>query len=269
MTHFLFWNTNRRNIAAQVASLARELKSDVIILAECEMEPSEILLNLNSPNSVDTYFFTDTPNPESRIHIFSKNSPQFIQPVLDQPRMTIRRLQTPLHSEILLAAVHLPSRLHYSDTDLNAIAVETAHQIQETEVLSGHKKTIVVGDFNMNPFAGGMINANAFNAINCPTLASRKQRIVFSKPRHFFYNPMWRFLGSPASLPIGTYYRNPSGAESLYWHILDQVLIRPELLPHFDHSSLKIVTNDSTTSHINTTGTPSTSDHLPISFSII
>ncbi|MBV7339064.1 hypothetical protein KFU94_64775 [Chloroflexi bacterium TSY] len=82
---------------------------------------------------------------------------------------------------------------------------------------------------------------------------------------------MWSLSGDISPGPPGTYYFHPSGYSSYYWHIFDQLLIRPDLLEFFDHNTLKVVDTDGEKSLLLDNGTPDkfqTSDHLPLLFQI-
>ena len=47
---------------------------------------------------------------------------------------------------------------------------------------------------------------------------------------------MWGFLGDNGCGNVsGTMYYNSSDAINYYWHLYDQVLIRPELIDTFDN----------------------------------
>jgi hypothetical protein len=86
---------------------------------------------------------------------------------------------------------------------------------------------------------------------------------------------MWSRLGRQIPEPPGTFYsRNVADPFNIFWHHLDQVLIRPELLDNFEDKSLKILT--SIPDHggemidlIRSTGkhwSVEISDHLPVLF---
>jgi hypothetical protein len=83
-----------------------------------------------------------------------------------------------------------------------------------------------------------------------------------------FYNPMWKFLSNEAP-PYGTYFYDSGGIVNYYWHIFDQVIMRPQLIEAFDDDSLSIVTQIGGTSLL-AKGKPDKqySDHLPIFFSL-
>ncbi|MGK7886386.1 MAG: hypothetical protein AB4057_17405, partial [Crocosphaera sp.] len=69
----------------------------------------------------------------------------------------------------------------------------------------------------------------------------------------------------------GTYYLRQSQHKVYFWNILDQVLIRPELLEHFRVEDLEIVDFDGNVSFLTSQGYPNKrqySDHLPIKFTL-
>lgn len=269
MPRFLFWNINGKNVADVVARLAEENSSDIVVLAECALPLSDALLSLNAKSAVSgCFFYAPTVSP-SRTQIFVRYSAEFVKPYHDGHHITIRRVSFPSQPELLLAAVHLPSLLHLKDSDQDKRAVEVVRNIVEREQTAGHARTIVVGDFNMNPFSRGMIAADAFNAVGQRSIAKKLSRMVFGTEHSFFYNPMWRFFAEHDRIPSGTFYYNPSGYDSLYWHIFDQVLIRPDLIGAFQHDSLKILSSCAGHELLNTAGTkPNVSDHLPIAFNL-
>ena len=87
----------------------------------------------------------------------------------------------------------------------------------------------------------------------------------------FLYNPMWGFLGDTGKGKVaGTMYYNSSKSINFYWHIYDQVLIRPELIDFFDDSLLDIITriNQKQLVTSNFVIDKQYSDHLPIKFNL-
>ncbi|HEY6334051.1 MAG TPA: hypothetical protein VI756_32345, partial [Blastocatellia bacterium] len=69
----------------------------------------------------------------------------------------------------------------------------------------------------------------------------------------------------------GTHYYEQSEQVVLFWHMFDQVLIRPDLIPHFRGETLQIVTKCGDTPLLTARGMPdakAASDHLPIVFTL-
>lgn len=113
--------------------------------------------------------------------------------------------------------------------------------------------------------------ANGLHAVMTKKIALSLSRKVQGKEYKFFYNPMWNLLGDHSPGVPGTYYLRQSVHKVYFWNILDQVLIRPELLDTFKVEDLKIVDYDDKVSLLNAKGHPNKnkySDHLPIKFTL-
>jgi hypothetical protein len=60
-------------------------------------------------------------------------------------------------------------------------------RVEETLV---NPRTVLVGDFNMNPFDPGMMGAQGLHGVMTKRVAGRVARQVDGRPYPFFYNPM-------------------------------------------------------------------------------
>lgn len=121
----------------------------------------------------------------------------------------------------------------------------------------------------MNPFERGFVAANGFHAAPTKVLARRGSRVVDGERYSLFYNPMWGKFGDRQDGPPGTYYYDKSRLSEYFWHMFDQVLIRPELVEQFQNSSLEIISKIGGTDLLDRSGQPNSkdlSDHLPIKF---
>jgi hypothetical protein len=102
-------------------------------------------------------------------------------------------------------------------------------------------------------------------------IAQRRTRTVSNKEYHFFYNPMWGFLGDLGRGTVsGTIYYSPAKPIVYHWNLYDQVLIRPDLINYFNDEGLDIVTQIGPTNLL-TQGKridKKISDHLPIKFEL-
>jgi len=269
MTSFLFWNINRKLLTENIARLALGYEIDVLILNECSIEPTALLRKLNY-NYTSNYHYALNIGCE-KFHIYTKFPDRFIVPILEDSRLTIRHLKLPGITDILLACIHFPGKLHWVDESQLIECGNLSRLILEAERIIGHSKTILVGDFNMNPFEPGIICSGGLHAVMCKKIAAKKTRVVQGKNYPFFYNPMWGLFGDETPGPPGTYYYDRSEHCVLFWNIFDQVLIRPDLLDLFDNKTLKILDSDTKESFITEKGLPDkdrTSDHLPIFFKL-
>jgi hypothetical protein len=79
---------------------------------------------------------------------------------------------------VVLAAVHLPSKLHWLDESQSYECVEVAKAIDQVETAAGHRRTILVGDFKMNPFEAGLVSSVGLNSVMSRRIASRVIRTV-------------------------------------------------------------------------------------------
>ena len=268
MTRFLFWNINRRPLASLIVGLATEYNPDFVLLAESQIPDDEILSALN--NGQDGLFYP-APGITDRIKIYSRHPPQFITPVGDFFRFSVRHVHVPTEKDFVLVAVHLPSKLHQTDVELLLFCTRLASTIREQEELANHSRTLLVGDFNMNPFEDGLVAAEALHGVMDRRIAQKGSRKVRGETRRFFYNPMWSYLGDLSPGPPGTYYYDRGRQVNFFWNMFDQVLIRPDLIEAFDVESLRIVTHVGRTNLLDADGKPDrrvASDHLPLTFRI-
>jgi hypothetical protein len=83
---------------------------------------------------------------------------------------------------------------------------------------------------------------------------------------------MWRLYGSDPAGDAGAgsyYYHGGSDATEPFWHMLDQVLIRPECADRLPPNELRLVTVTGTERLTDADGFPDAqlgSDHLPVTF---
>lgn len=267
-SRFLFWNINRKPLAPVIADLAHEQQVDVVVLIECDIESNVLLTELNSPERNDFHL---APGLSQGIRILTRFSRDFLRPVFESDRVMIGRLLLPARSEILLGVAHLPSKLHQTSESQAFECTELARQIAAEEDNAGHQRTVLVGDFNMNPFEPGVVAAAGLHAVMSREVASRQSRTVNGREYRFFYNPMWNHFGDAYSDTAGSYFYSSSEQVSYFWNVFDQVLIRPDLAAKFDLESLRILKSAGRQSLVRGNGRPNStqySDHLPIVFDL-
>ena len=267
--NFLFWNLNRKNLVDEIKNIVFKHNIDILILAECEnINSGELLLALNE---ADVLFSSNNPRSVcEKIQIFSKFDAQFIEPHEDTARVTIRKLTLEYFERINIVAVHLPDKSNHTGDSQSANAVVEAGRIKDFEIQTGNDKTIVVGDFNMNPFEIGMINAIGFHAVMSSDIAKDGKRVIGGHEHIFFYNPMWSLYGDIGNNVSGSYYYANAEFVNYRWNVFDQVLVRPSLLPNFVKESVVFLDTDGKKSLLTKKGLPNKnySDHLPLFFTI-
>jgi hypothetical protein len=262
MATFLFWNIGKNKITKDIVTLCHEHEVDILILAESTIKEIELLEALNTGQRAK---FIAPYNPSSYLSLFFKYPISSIQNVTDEARISIRQIFPPIGLKILLVALHLPSKLYGSEEDQTYRTTRVIQQIREAEAKIGHTNTLVIGDFNMNPFDKGLVSADGFHAVMDRQTAKQQSRIVEGQQRLFFYNPMWGRMGDTAVGPPGTYYYQGNYV-SYFWNSFDQILLRPNLLDYFSDKQLLVITQIGEKSLLDSHGRidKSISDHLPI-----
>jgi hypothetical protein len=264
MPTLAFWNVNARVSPKTIAVLAREWDVDIIILAENETDRFAIQRELNE--DTERLYFTD-PGESDRLTILTRFHPPLRCLVRDSPGVAIRHYHLPLGESFLVVAVHLTSKLWSKTEDQIFAAVELGSYIREAEERVGHSRTIVIGDLNMNPFETGIVGSGGLHGVMDRRIVSTGSRKIRGKSQMFFYNPMWSKFGDTDPSPPGTYFYNSGSELNYFWHMFDQVLVRPALLDSLSNDSVSILSNVGDMALLSALGRPDSrvaSDHLPI-----
>ena len=266
--NILFWNLNRKELHYPLAVMAKEQRADIIILAEAEnLDRVAFLMQLNTLKS--EYHDANQLSLSERILFFTKFAPSHFRPIREEKvnRYVFRLLVLPTLKQLLIASVHLPDQRNYSAASRKGFATEVKNELERIEEELDIRDTLVIGDFNMNPFEAGMFHADGFNAVSSKSLALNLNRVVFQQEYAYFYNPSWSLMGDLYEEPSGTFFYNQSGYDSYSWNVPDQLIMRPSLIENFDNQSYKIITNFAFDTLLTRNGRPNKdkySDHLPI-----
>ncbi len=268
MLTFLFWNLNNRPLGSLIAHLANEHDVDLLLLAECPIPVADLLAEVNQ-GQPRKFTGPDQRSLCERILILPRFSGRFLKRVVESGRHTFRHVRTPGNESILLGVVHLGSKLYLSPASQSQAVTSLRYVIARAEQEVGHTRTVLVGDWNMNPFEDGMVSAAGLHGVMTRELALQGSRTIDGEAYRFFYNPMWGRFGDTTPGPPGTYYYRGSEHVTHFWHLFDQVLLRPELLSFFRPEDLEILDRVGTTSLLTQAGLPDRSigsDHLPLLF---
>jgi hypothetical protein len=277
MATFGFWNVNSlRNVkAAQkeiprlVAELALERSLEVLFLIECEMPYASLMAGFKGGPA---YYPIEC---RDRFKVLARFDPKLMErlsPPAGGDRFDMWHLKLPLQRDVILTLVHGPDKRNNSPLRQELFLEQVTSTISFFEKEIGHDRSVVFGDFNANPFELPMAGVRGMNAVMSRTTALGKPRRMYDQSYSYFYNPMWNLYGDePRNSAPATYYYLGSDPHELYWHMLDQVLIRPSLISEFDFSVLEIVTSILGTELTRPNGIPNEtkfSDHLPVVFAV-
>lgn len=257
----MFWNINKSVDCDTLAALSKELQIDVILLAECHHEPSDLRTVLHKHTGHFFNNFTKTPN---RVSFYSRLGKSAIEPVFDSTWLTLKNLQPTEGQSILIGAIHFTSKTNKGSTDQAMLMHGVREEIDRAEKRNAHSRTILIGDFNQNPFELGLTNAHSIHAVMTKERALKQTHKVDHTVRKYFYNPMWSLIGDESIGPPGTYHY-PQCPKHIYWHTFDQALMRPALLTNYKRGDVRVVEKIGNLSLIkNDVIDKKISDHLPI-----
>lgn len=264
MANFLFWNLDNKVMSKDVAAICTEYDVDIVLLAEAAATDVDLSQTLNA-TGIRRYYAVN--QIASRTLCYSRYPNKCCKVIEDIGGISIRHITPPIGPSLLLVGVHLPSKLHCEEADQQFNCVHLADVIRRAERTVRHSNTIVMGDFNMNPFEQGVVSSNGLHAVMDRRIAVKGTRTVQGRQYAYFYNPMWSLMGDVSEGPPGTYYYASSGYVSYFWHTFDQILLRGELLKYYPKGGVKIVEEIGGTTLLKGDGTPDRdrfSDHLPL-----
>jgi len=266
----VFWNiggkSHRQGIVRLITALQRQEDADVIALAECsDGVIGSLLRGLNAPGRPPEYTIVPT---QSRVKVLARQAIPEVREIEHHRYYSIFQLSRGKLPSLNLAVVHMVSLLEKDAAHIDREVEQFAEAIRKSEETISHDRTIVLGDLNAHPFSEGVAGSVGLHGVMSRRVASRTERPASHRLYPFFFNPMWQFFGDDATGPAGTYYRAGKGDHlAFYWHLFDQVLLRPSLLPFYQDDSVCIVTKIAGTNLAGRDGTPdreSGSDHFPI-----
>jgi hypothetical protein len=263
-----FWNINKKNLSDLLVDFVKENEIDVLLLAETG-DGTVVLDFIKKQKKMNPgKRFSEISN--AKVFVLSSYSEENfkIKPSKFSSRWNGYTITIPTIIKFNLFCVHFPSKVNWSAESLALECVNLSREIEEFENETGIFETIVIGDFNMNPYENGLVAANGLHALPDINYLLKKSegRVVNGIKYKYFYNPMWNHFGD-GELPLGTYYYRESGHISQEWNIYDQVIYRPSFDERIKKNSLKIIFQIQTENLLDAMKRPDKenySDHLPI-----
>jgi len=174
--NFLYWNLYNKNLIESISNIVKYNDIDILILSEVDFSISDLIIKLNKTSA--NYFLPHPISQCSKIKIVTKFHYDFIKPIYENDRMTIRMLDLPLRIKTLLTCIHFIDKRNYKEESQYVQSTKTIRDIHRIEQKYNISSNIIVGDFNMNPFEKGMINADGFNATYSSIIANSEKKII-------------------------------------------------------------------------------------------
>ena len=256
----LFWNTHKnKQINPVLLDLIKENEITFVALAEYTASTDELLLLLRQQGiPMEKYISIGC----DRVTVLGS-----IHKIEPGPQSSHSSIQI-WNNRTILCCVHLQSKAYPDHEERRKITIgHIIKEIRDLETALDTEDTMILGDFNVNPYDTACVGARNLHGIPIYEEAKRQSRVVAEEEFFMFYNPMWNLLGD-FQKPYGTFYYNGGDSNNTFWNIYDQVIMRPSLRERFVDSSLKIVTQTGSISFLDDKGHPNReiSDHLPIVF---
>lgn len=269
-----FWNINsfdnNKDLSNSLVSLTLEKQLDIICIAEIKpVIVDSFLKKLNNLGTNQKY--TKIKSCKDKVTVISRYPNTVFEDkssIYESNRWITHKISIPSIITFNLISVHFPSKVNWSEAGLALECVNLSRDISKIEDDTKCSETILIGDFNMNPFEHGLVAASGINALVDLNYAVKKSkgREINGTHYKYFYNPMWNFFGDFTE-PYGTHYCRVPGHISHEWHIYDQIILRPSLEPYLKRPFVEIVAkiyNENLTKNFGRPDSENYSDHLPI-----
>ena len=261
----LFWNVQRKPLDGVVVRLVEEHDVDFLVIIESAGDPDRLLGPLRG---VGDYRQIPSQKRFAAYGKFDPSSVDRLQPPVDNRRMDFWHLTLAGHADASILVVHGLDVRNHSPEERRLFFERLTENVRWIESKVGHKRTVILGDLNANPFDAVVTGATGLHAIRMKEVNGYSRRCVLGRSYDFFYNPMWGcFRGS--EIPLGSYYFYNYGENELFWHMVDQVVLRPEAIPLFPEEQLRILKSAGPIGLLTDRGIPDQkigSDHLPVLF---
>ena len=215
----LFWNLKKNSIEKWLEELIKEQDIDIVILAEYDGISMQQLLNdlHGDYKQYDGYDYC------KKITLIAKNDIS-VTVKREQGRYVLYSVTT-ANSAYIIAGIHLSAK-PYADTNTRKCEIRTLVQdICELENKEKSWKTVVIGDFNCNPFDEELIQKDSFNTVLFKKVIEKHEFVVYCGRKYRrFYNPIINYLKEETET-YGSYYYS-AGSAPLIWNCFDQILVR-------------------------------------------
>lgn len=273
MTTFLFWNVQTKQLDGHIVRLAQEHKVDVLLLIEPPKPDNTLFSQLNALRP----YRRVTAHDRFGVYV-SFNSAQMVRITpptnLAGDRVDYWDVRLSKKNRLFLVLVHGPDISNYSVPARSLFFVRLGNDvlwIEDNHHQVKHKQTVILGDFNANPFEAIIGGIDGLHALRVQDVGGKRKRSVMNQEYEFFCNPMWSCYRGWEKSPPGTHYYNASGVHEVFWHMIDQVVLRPQALHLFSEKNLRVLTKAGNVSLLTNRGLPdasNASDHLPVLFKL-
>ncbi len=252
----LFWNLNGNDITDLIIEIMTSENIDVALFAEFNgVDYTKISVLNNEYNLIKSL------NEDCRVIGLVRKHLNVYDVQGDNNHYIIFKLEG-RNCQFNIVSVHLQSQMHKQKHARAETIIKMKNNIAVYE--AENPNTIVIGDFNIDPFDELMSSYYYLHAVSFRELMETDFIEHYKEKYKKFYNPMLGLITENEKL-YGSYYY--TDIESIYWHFYDQCLLRKEALKYFDGvcvikkiGDIELIKNKKPDNKI--------SDHLPIILSL-
>lgn len=266
---YMFWNLYKKNLIGPLIQIILENDVDIVALVETEKLDVQGVINALKLQNQEWKILEICPEADIRV-LAKRHIPMSVYK--EDKRYAVYKIFEG-EETYLLSVLHLSSPMYLEEYARDQRAVNISRvlrKIEESIFEDSECKSIVVGDFNLQPYSLGISSVHGFNATMSITKAKKKFRKVEGETKLFYFNPTWKLMGDN-KIVQGTYYNNGDQQEkSIFWYSFDELLIRPYFIDRFDWDYFGIIEKANNYNFINNAKIDKSnySDHLPIKFEI-
>lgn len=248
------------------------IENEIDIAALVETEALDVQGVLNSLKAQSQDWKLSEICPETDIRLLAKSNVRIFVHKEDKNFVTYKISQR--EETFLFHIVHFPSPLHLEECarDMRAINIsQVLRKIEEETFQESEYKSIIVGDFNLQPYSQGIASVHGFNATMSIPKAKKLFRKINGEKKLFYFNPTWKLMGDHKNAQ-GTYYSSSDQQDkSIFWYSFDELLIRPYFIERFNWDYFGIIERAKGYEFIRNEVIDKSnySDHLPIKFEMI
>lgn len=222
MLNILYWNLGKNAIEDYIVECIAENDIDIAIFSEYV----GVELSLIEDKLGGMYKRIRGIQEDEKVSLIIKRNLNAMV-IQQQHRYNIYKISTEF-KDYLLAATHLQDRRNYKTADRVSTINTMVKDIEMAEEAYRCSNTIVIGDFNANPYDEELTSKYAFNAVLFKSVIEKSE---VTNPREMnkkrFYNPILHYISEDTEMYGSFYYENDHMTP--YWNCLDQILVRKNL----------------------------------------
>lgn len=252
--NLLFWNIMGNNLSSYIATCLINNDIDIAIFSEHKGTDFKTL-----SKKIGYSLYEGMGGCDKTILLSKKNVQVDLKQEQNRYALYVVNID---RTQYVLAGIHLHDRRNTDTATRIAYIGRLVNDIKNIERNNKCSNTIIIGDFNANPYDDELLQANAFNAVLFKEVIRKSEtRTIDETVYRRFYNPILNFI-SEDTKNYGSFYFT-QGSNSPIWHCLDQILISKPLIDRFDSMCyLKQIGNNSLIKKIQPN--EAISDHLPL-----